>query len=488
MQPISWTRRIERPGWRAGATPATCLGWFSLLYAAIWLTFAGALPAWAQERPSASDPPHSRPGSSTSPAPRVSSDPATTRTPSQGSSVTATHVRPHKTRRAFNSLAPSVSSVPAAGTPSPVPSETPTHVRPPRARRAFNDLAPTCDHWPTWGGCGGGCSGSCDGGYGGGFFNPGYPEEYPWSQEGPAEYLQGVAGVMSASGDLAVQLQQAELINQEVVSAKIENRRRIWDQWLYERYNLPTLQDDRERASALATRRALTDPPTTEILTATTLNQLLRSLKGKSKGQPIPIDEGVLRQINVIDPSGGNLGALKPARDGNSLNWPASLKGEAYQDEVKQVNERVVELLKELEFKGGGSPGRVENLGTAIRTLKEKVQKAQSEMGLLQQIEAKRFLNQLDNARYALTKPKAAEILTGKLAPRGKTVPDLLESLYGSGLEFAAATDGDEAAYVALYNALRTYAQSVGLYDSTTRSLHPELRPELHAGSPLMPP
>jgi hypothetical protein len=32
--------------------------------------------------------------------------------------------------------------------------------------------------------------------------------------------------------------------------------------------------------------------------------------------------------------------------------------------------------------------------------------------------------------------------------------------MHGSGMEFAPATDGDEAAYVALYNALLAYAQS----------------------------
>jgi hypothetical protein len=297
-----------------------------------------------------------------------------------------------------------------------------------------------------------------------------------------------MAAVMSAGGgDLAVQLKQADLINQDVVSAKIENHSRIWDLWLYERYNLPTLQDDRERWHALTTRRALTEPPTTEILTATTLNQLLRSLKGKTKGQPIPIDENVLRQINVIGPSGGNLGALKPARDGEGLNWPRALQGEEYQDDVRQINERVAELLRGAEFKGRVDPGGRRNLADAIARLKAKFQAHQGELTLMQQLEAKRFLSQLEAAEFALGKPKAAEFFTGKLAPRGKTVPELLECLYKSGLEFAPATDGDEEAYVALYNSLLAYAQTVGLYDSTTSSIHPDLQPELHTSSPPAP-
>ena len=43
----------------------------------------------------------------------------------------------------------------------------------------------------------------------------------------------------------------ASLINQQVVAAKLENHKRLWDQWLYERYNMPTLQDERERCDCV---------------------------------------------------------------------------------------------------------------------------------------------------------------------------------------------------------------------------------------------
>jgi hypothetical protein len=281
-----------------------------------------------------------------------------------------------------------------------------------------------------------------------------------------AGFLRGTADVISASGSLAVRLEQARLVNQQVLAAKLENHKRLWDQWLYERYNMPTLQDERERWNQLATRRALTIPPTTEILAATTLNQLLNNLKGKTNGQPVPLDENILKQINVIDPNRGNLGALKPAKQGHGLNWPQPLKGEAFHDEVKQINQRVADLLRRAEFKGEVDHGGLQDLAATIARLKAKLRAGQGELTLMQQIEAKRFLGQLDAARFALGKPRAkraADLITGKLAPRGKTVPELLKSMYGSGLEFAPSTEGDEAAYVALYNALLVYAQSAGL-------------------------
>jgi hypothetical protein len=300
----------------------------------------------------------------------------------------------------------------------------------------------------------------------GGTYSPNsyYPYYYPYSDPN-AGFMRGVADVMSSSGSLAIRLEQARLIDQQVVSAKLENHRRLWDQWLYERYNMPTLQDERERWNALATRRALTDPPVTEILQATTLNQLLKSLKGKTNGgRPIPLDENVLKYINVVDPNGGNLGVLKPANDGKNLNWPKSLAGEPYQAEVKEINQRAVAVLGDLSNKGVVGAGDLANLGTAIAKLKDKVQANQDGLTLMQQIEAKRFLNQLSAAHWALGKPGAADLVVGgRLAPKGKTVPDLLNNMYGSGVEFAAATDGDERAYVALYNSLLAYAQSVGL-------------------------
>jgi hypothetical protein len=403
-------------------------GWPCLLWAALCLVVVGALPVWAQ--------PALAPTGFNGQAPAVPVGGGTT--------------------PAFNTLGPvgrvtsvanpgaRVTSLPAGSSATPYGSPGLTNIYgPPGYNNGSYD--------PTGGTYIPGGGGSP---YGGGWW--GIPDYN-------ADFMRGVADVMSASGSLAIRLEQARLVTQQVEAAKLENHKRLWDQWLYERYNMPTLQDERERWNQWATRRALTIPPTTEILAATTLNQLLNNLKGKTNGRPIPIDENVLKAINVIDPNGGNLGALKPAREGTSLNWPQSLKGGAYQDEVKLINQRVADLLKQAEFKGEVDPGGIENLTAAIARLKAKVQANQGDLTLMQQIEAKRFLNQLDAARWALGKPKAADIISGKLAPKGKTVPELLNNMYGSGLEFAPATDGDEAAYVALYNALFNYAQSVGL-------------------------
>jgi hypothetical protein len=312
-----------------------------------------------------------------------------------------------------------------------------------------------------------GLGGYGGGGYGGkgGFASPyssGYPFYPGYLPDYNAGFIQGTADILSASGSLAIRQEQARLINQQVVAAKLENQRRLWDLWLYERYNMPTLQGERDRANQLATRRAL-DPDTTEILHATALNQLLKELKGKPPGQPIPLNETILKQINFIDAGGGNLGVLKPAVDGNSLHWPQSLRGEAYQEEVREINRGASAALADLAGKGTVGAGELANLGTAIARLKAKVQANQEGMAITDQIEAKRFLNQLSSAHQGLGKPKAADVIPGRVGPKGKTVPELVNNMHSAGIVFGAATDGDEAAYVALYNSLQAYAQSVGL-------------------------
>ncbi len=49
----------------------------------------------------------------------------------------------------------------------------------------------------------------------------------------------------------------------------------------------------------------------------------------------------------------------------------------------------------------------------------------------------------------------------GKWSPKGKTVDILIHDISTKGLKFAPAVPGDEAAYTALYRALRDYDASM---------------------------
>jgi hypothetical protein len=289
--------------------------------------------------------------------------------------------------------------------------------------------------------------------YGGGYGNPPDPNLY-------GGYVRGADAINS--GATVTFAPQSDLLNQQFVAARLETRRGVWDEWLYERQNMPTPQDDRERTYVLALRQSQNGPPIPEILTATPLNQLLRSVKGKTNGPPIRLHTAVLKQINVTDPAVGNLTVFKPAEDGKTLSWPACLQAEPYQLEVRQVDAQAVALVREVVSVGQVDAARVRKLTPAIARLKTLVADNQNELTVVQSIEARRFLNQLDKARQGLSSPRAADVLAGKLAPRGKTVAELVQNMAQAGLEFAPATPGEEPAYLALYDSLRAYAASVG--------------------------
>jgi len=279
--------------------------------------------------------------------------------------------------------------------------------------------------------------------------------------------MRGTADILSASGSFAVRVNESRMIGEQVKQARVDTRRKIFDQWLYERANTPTNQDLREEIQRRERRRALTDPPPSEILAAIPLNILYKDLRDRvragAKGQPIVIDEGTLRQINVRAPmTAGNVGVLKPLKDGGQMTWPPLLKGEAYQDDVKLINTRAAEAVKQAVHSGEVDPTRLAELTGAIARLKKKLDDNVTELTPAQWIEAKRFLNQLDDARRALSNPDVANYFTDKFVARGKTVPELVEYMASKGLEFAPAVGGDESSYIALYNYLLAYANSIG--------------------------
>src|SRR5438309_2444173 len=96
--------------------------------------------------------------------------------------------------------------------------------------------------------------------------------------------------------------QQAYMMQEKVKREKLDTRRRVLEQWLWERNNLPTTQDEIERAQRLQLRRSQNDPPTNEIFAGRSLNDLLvdaQKLQSQGvKGQDVPLENFDFKQIN----------------------------------------------------------------------------------------------------------------------------------------------------------------------------------------------
>ena len=133
----------------------------------------------------------------------------------------------------------------------------------------------------------------------GGFF-PWNPYSYGDAYGG---YFSGAADVINAQGQYLINNQQAFLLREKVRSAMIDNKRKTFDEWLYERANLPSLNDQREKAQEEEIRRSLNNAPLTEVWSGKSLNDLLthvQELRNKGyDGPDVPLSSDLVKQINV---------------------------------------------------------------------------------------------------------------------------------------------------------------------------------------------
>jgi hypothetical protein len=274
--------------------------------------------------------------------------------------------------------------------------------------------------------------------------------------------LRGVADIVGAQGRFAVNIQEANVTKQHARQAEIDTRRKIFEEWQYERANTPSLEDLREQDRKMARRRALNDPPATEIWSGLALNTLLDHLKlvqgAGARGTSIAVDEETLKRVNVTSGSGGNVGLLK--NDGY-LNWPFALKGDEFNEERTAINKELPKLVEQASASGRVDAGTLAATKKNLEALHEKLAKNVGEIGTSQYIESKRHLNFLNDAMRALGNDDVANYFNQKFAAKGKTAAEVVKFMSDKGLKFAPATPGDEAAYRALHQALAIYDVSL---------------------------
>jgi hypothetical protein len=295
-----------------------------------------------------------------------------------------------------------------------------------------------------------------------GYSSPGYTPGYdgggygyqPYYYDPYSGFLQGAASVMSANGKFRINNQQANLLREQVRSAHIDNNRKAFDEFLYERANRPTWLDDLERQRKFDLRYALRNASGSEILQGPTLNTLLDDLKQMQAkgvaGKDINLPDDVLNQINVTAGSGINPGLLKAEK----LAWPVGLGKSDFAEERKKVERNLQAAISDAE-RGPVETARLQDLSTALDRMSEDLGAQISEMTPTQFIEARNYLRLLHDAVRALSSPNATNYVNNKFAAKGKTVAELVKNM--SGLQFAPATPGSERAYKRLYEALVSY-------------------------------
>jgi hypothetical protein len=300
-----------------------------------------------------------------------------------------------------------------------------------------------------------------------------YMSQYPpyynndwWSYGDPyGGGLRGAAAAIDSQGRFEVMWQQSRLLAQEVERSKMDTHRKAYDEWLYERATRPTLEDDQARSQAYEMRRLLRDPGTTDVVSGYALNMLLKDIvkkPGYASGPAIALDPKILKQVNVTSAeNGGNIGILKFVKEGAGLPWPLPLQNSEYRKQTQRLDHLAAEAVNSVQNSGQVGPGTLNDMIEDVRQLKSMVSGNINDLTPSQSVEAKRFLNQLDDAIQALKQQNVANYFTDKWAAKGKTVADLVSYMSNNGLRFAPAVTGDEAAYAALYNALAAYRHGV---------------------------
>lgn len=286
--------------------------------------------------------------------------------------------------------------------------------------------------------------------YGGGF---------GWGMVDPVSgYLRGIADVTTAAAQAQVTLQRSRILNQEALRSQIDTRRRLIEEARWERMNTPGAEDIRIRDMEMALARSRRNPPRGEIWSGKALNDLLIHLIDQqsrgNKGPLVALDEEVLKKINVTDGTGGNVGMLK---DGGKIPWVASLQGADFMDLRESLDTKLPAAVNSLKFGQPVEKGTLDDIKAALKKAHRDLDEIIGKLSPSDYLEAKRFLNQLDESVRALQNPNATNYFTGKWAAKATTVNDLVKQMAETGLRFAPATPGDEAAYNSLHYSLASY-------------------------------
>ncbi len=238
--------------------------------------------------------------------------------------------------------------------------------------------------------------------------------------------------------------------------AKIDTAKKHFDLGLYLRINTPTYTEEQVKFAKHILKRIQT-ANASEIVSGKSLNILLDEFR-KHQGKliladPVSLPEEVLKHINVTK-SIGNLGLL---RKGGQFTWPAALQDILDAGE-RQQTELQAQVLVQKAGAGTVPDKLLKHLQKNMDSAREKLTQKINDVPPVQYIEAKRFLNDFNDALLALKSGEASsQFAFQKWIAGGKTVQELVDYMVKSGLKFAPAVSGDEASYQALHSALAPF-------------------------------
>jgi len=162
----------------------------------------------------------------------------------------------------------------------------------------------------------------------------------------------------------------------------------------------------------------------------------------------------VVSRISVTD--GTNTGVLSQLGRTDRTQWPFALRAPDFKKEREQIDRLMGDAMGQARS-GGAEFNTVRDIQGSIERMQDELRNQIKEMTPNDYIQSKRFLNDLARTARALGEPNAADMVSGKWQPDVATVDQLVASMTKRGVQFAPARRGDEAAYSALFQALRAF-------------------------------
>jgi hypothetical protein len=276
----------------------------------------------------------------------------------------------------------------------------------------------------------------------------------PFLTSSPGFTLMGQADVIRAYSTALTSQEQARVMRQQYYQAKLDTQKRKFELEMYIKANTPTFTEEQQKIAAMTLKRLQTTNNQTEIFSAKSLNVILDDLR-RTPGKKVAMDkidlsEDQLRRINVT----GATFSLGILRDNGKFSWPTALEDMLTAEQKKEIEVRAQTLVQN-SVKGRPDPNMLKDLRVEIEKTRENLLKKVNEIPGPQYLEAKRFLNDFDDARVAIERGEAANQLKfQEFVIGGKTVQEIADFLVAKGLRIAPATQGDEAAYQALNSAM----------------------------------
>jgi hypothetical protein len=282
----------------------------------------------------------------------------------------------------------------------------------------------------------------------------GVPYGNPYASGG----LTGAANAINAQGQFEQQFQQARLMNQDVERSKLATRRAQIEEWQWERDNIPTLEQNRERDQYWQLRQNLNDPPSAQIWDGTALNTIFAAIQQVlppgSTGPTVPLPPGVAPQISLtVGVVSTGKGLLK---SGPTLHWPLPLQAGMF-DSLRGDVDRQMKTAYD-EVRTGPVDGKVLlRLKTDLNQMDAILNAQVEEMTINASIDGMRYVRELRDTLQLLEKPDAHTLFVADKSDQARTVGDLIEVMTEKGQKFAPALSGAEPAYNALYTSMVAY-------------------------------